>query len=160
MSGKEESQTLDKMAENSFSNIKDKINKFDETLNFPAHFNSINIKNMSAEECGELSVEISSYSIYIKKRINKEYAYVHWLESKINLSVANELNSYVGYYSNDQRRAVAIVNNEYAKQLEELRINSQAKIDIMAELPYYLNQLSQSVIKAQQEKRHGKTNYS
>jgi hypothetical protein len=111
------------------------------------------ISKMSAEQCGEAAGNIASYAIYIQRILNKERSILRWLEARINLEISPELNSYTGYYSNEHRRAVAITNNAYAKELEEMRITSQMKVDMLEGLPYQMNQLCKVLLEVQATKR-------
>lgn len=104
------------------------------------------INRMDSHQCQEVATDLATYSIYIKRTLNKEKGLARWLDSRINLEIASELNNYTGYYSHEQRRSVAIVNNEYAKTLEELKINSQLKVDMLEGLTYQINQLCQVLL--------------
>lgn len=110
------------------------------------HFDHEDIQKMSYDECMEWAVEIRSFAMMIQKAINRQTAYRTWLEAKITLAIANDLQNYEGYYSFDQRRSVAIVNNEYAKQLEEMRINVQMKLDMLHSYPFQINQISTALL--------------
>jgi hypothetical protein len=112
------------------------------------------IHRLSSEECGEISYDISTFGFNVQRVLNRQLSYLHWLESKISLAIAGELQSYEGYYSFDQRKAVAIINNQYAKQLEDLRISVQMKVDTLSSLPFQINQISKCLIETQISKRH------
>ncbi len=112
------------------------------------------ISKFTPEQCGEAATDLAAYSIYIQRLLGREKGILRWLEAKIDLSIAGELNSYSGYYSHNQRRAVAIINNAYAKELEDMRINSQIKVDSLEGLTYQINQLCRVLLEAQSQKRH------
>lgn len=116
------------------------------------------LAKLSAEQTGELAGEVSLYGILLQKEVSKQTAFASFLEDKIKLAIANELNSYEGYYNAEQRKYVAIANNEYAKKMEEIRINTKLKVDLLSSLPYQLNQFQKSLIELQQTKRQ-KENY-
>lgn len=99
------------------------------------------ISSLTPEDRDEHAANLAAYAIYIQRTLSKERALARWLESKISLSIADELNNYAGYYSHDQRRAIAIKGNAYAKELEEFRMNSQLKVDLLEGLTYQINQL-------------------
>lgn len=100
------------------------------------------ISKLAPERRDEYAADLAAYAVYIQRTLSKERGLARWLEARINLAVAGDLQTYVGYYSHDQRRAVAILNNVYAKELEEFRINSQLKIDVLDGLVYQINQMS------------------
>jgi hypothetical protein len=110
------------------------------------------IAKLNAEQCGEAATDLAAYGIYIQRVLGKERALLNWLEGRINLEIANELNNYEGYYSNIQRRAIALVNNAYAKELEEFRLNSQLKVDMLDGLTYQINQLTKVLLETQRVK--------
>jgi hypothetical protein len=99
------------------------------------------ISGLSSEDRDEHAANLAAYAIYIQRTLSKEKGLVRWLEAKINLSIADELNDYAGYYSHEQRRAVAVKGNAYAKELEEFRMNAQLKVDLLDGLTYQINQL-------------------
>jgi hypothetical protein len=112
------------------------------------------VSKMSPDECQEAAADLASYGFYIQRVLSKENGILRWLNSRINLSIASELNNYTGYYSHEQRRAVAIVNNLYAKELEEFRINSQLKVDMLEGLTFQINQLCR-VLLEKKRSHHG-----
>lgn len=118
------------------------------------------IVGFTAEQCDEASTDLAAYAVFIHRQLNKERALMKWLEARINLAIASELNSYEGYYSHEQRRAVAIVNNAYAKELEEFKINSQIKVEMLDGLTYQINQLVRVLLETKFSKRpHQSKNY-
>lgn len=114
------------------------------------------IPKFTPEQCGGIAADLANYAIYIQRILSKEKGILRWLDSRIDMAIASELNSYTGYYSHAQRRAVAIVNNVYAKELEELKINSQLKVDLLDGLTYQINQLCRVFLDAQTNKRQQK----
>ena len=98
------------------------------------------ILKMDWDGCSKVAAGLSNYGIYIQRILNKQKSYLNYIESKINMMIANELNSYEGYYSQEQRRAVAIVNNSYAKEWELMRMNHKMKVDLLDGLVYQINQ--------------------
>jgi hypothetical protein len=112
----------------------------------------INVAGLSAEGCDELALELASYSLFVQRKLNKERATLKWLDARINLTIAPELNTYGGYYSHEQRRAVAINGNSYAKELEEIKISTQSKVDFLENLPYQINQLHRTILEAKNTK--------
>lgn len=112
-----------------------------------------NIHKMTPEECDEAAISLANYGFYIQRTLSRQKSIAKWLESKIMLAVANELNDYAGYYSHAQRQAVAITNNQYAKELEEFRLNTQMKIDLLDGLTFQINQLCRVLLEAKTTKR-------
>lgn len=111
------------------------------------------ISRLSPDKCIEIAGDLSSYVIHVQRTLSKEKAILRWLDEHINLTIANELNDYAGYYSHQQRRDIAIVNNAYAKELEILKINSQLKVDMLEGLTYQINQLCRVLLEAQKGKK-------
>lgn len=111
------------------------------------------IYEFTPDMCDEAATDLAAYGIFIQRQLNKERALMKWLEARINLSIASELNSYEGYYSHEQRRAVAIINNAYAKELEELKINCQIKVEMLDGVTYQINQLCRVLLDAKATKK-------
>jgi len=164
MDGEEESLNL---ATKTFNKLNQKSDQFDNLIGFPAHPSTIKtcdylsitrefVKKLSPEDCVEIATELASYGIYIQRTLSKHLSHLHWIESKINLAIASQLNNFQGYYSFEQRKTMAILDNEYARQLEELRINTQVKVDMLSQIPYQINQLVRTLIEIQNTKKYQK----
>lgn len=151
-----------------FNRVKRKLEEFSQDIGFPAdgagasqeimEISGADFRKMTAEQCEEVVVDLANYALHVRRTLNRETAYSQWLASKINMAIADELNQYEGYYSQEQRRAKAIVNNAYAKELEELRINTEMKIAVLAELPFQINQLCRVASDVRNGKRQSHTN--
>jgi hypothetical protein len=155
------------LANKRFEKRNEEINKYEKSLGLPPlpaehteceylTLNGEEITKFTPEQCGAAASILANYALYVQRVLSRERGILRWLDSRINLSIANELNNYTGYYSHDQRRAVAISNNEYAKALEEFKINSQLKVDILDGLTYQINQLCRVLLDAQSSKRQQK----
>src|SRR5688572_18605984 len=147
MSGDPESQTL---AEKRVEEKRTQIQNYEKRLGLPVlrsnkdecealNLSGEDISKLTPEQRDEYSGDLASYAIYIQRTLAKEKGMARWLEARINLTVAPELNDYTGYYSHDQRRAIAIKGNAYAKELEEIRMTTQLKVDILEGLTYQIN---------------------
>jgi hypothetical protein len=112
------------------------------------------ISKFSPEQCIEAATELSSYGVFIQRTLSKEKGMLRWLNSRIDQSIAQDIQEYIGYYSHEQRRAMAIVNNESAKALEELRLNSQLKVDMLEGLTFQINQLCRVLLESNSQKRY------
>ena len=161
MSGEKEYSTL---ANKKLQDVTSKVNEYESNIGLPRipdekneceflNLTGEQISKYTPEQCNIAAGELASYSIYIHRRISRERGILRWLESRIDLAIASELNSYQGYYSHSQRRSVAIVGNDYAKELEEFRIKSQLKVDILDGLTYHINQLCRVLLDSQNVKR-------
>lgn len=164
MDGEEESWTL---AHKTFNKLRSKLDEFDNSMGFPAHIRDSrsceyleltrdSVKKMAPEECAEIAVDLSSYAIYVQRELSREISYLHWVESKINAAVAPYLNEVQGYMSFDQRKMVCILQDEYTKQLEDLRVTLQVKVDALSQLPFQINQLVKTLMEVQNNKRYSK----
>lgn len=161
MSGESEYSTL---AKRRIEKRDGKIEEYENNLGLPSlpdrknecrylKLNGEEISRFTPEQCGEAAAELAVYGVYIQRKLSRERGILRWLESRIDLAIASELNSYEGYYSHSQRRSVAIVGNNYARELEEFRINSQLKVDILDGLTYQINQLCRVLLESQNAKR-------
>jgi hypothetical protein len=163
MSGDPASSAL---ARQRFDERKAKMVTYEKSLGLPElacnvneDFDLLNISGadaraMNVDELDESMTDLTAYGVCIQRSLNKERALMKWLDSKIELAIANELNNYSGYYSHVQRRAVSVVNNAYAKELEELKIATQVRVEMLEGLPYQINQLCRMLGEIKSTKRN------
>lgn len=162
MDGEDESLSL---AAQTFEKLQNKLDVFDESIGFPAHARNTRVceyleltreslKKLSPEDCAEIAVDLSSYAIYVQRELSREISYLNWVESKLNLAVAPYLNNIQGYYSSDQRRSMAVMEDEYARQLENLRITLKVKVDALSQIPFQINQLVRTLLEVYNTKKY------
>lgn len=89
---------------------------------------------MSEGECKTAATLLSQFSYHVQKALNEEKAVVNWCNTEINRAVLQQTNQYQGGTA-EERKAKAIHENEYTRQLDKLRAQAQARVDRLEYLP-------------------------
>lgn len=110
------------------------------------------IRKMSPEDCLEASIILSQYAWYIQRAWNEENTHINWAEAKLKRFAAEEGAKYKAP-SAEERRYLAIINNEYGDKLEKLRGASQAKADRINFLANRIDGVAKMYLEAQYTKR-------
>lgn len=86
------------------------------------------LKGMTAADCGEAAYVLEQFSLHIQRLMNREQERLHWAEDLIRYLIGPELRS-ITAYSWEERKLLAIRQNDAAVKAEVLRVNAQARID-------------------------------
>lgn len=107
---------LPQLKESTYSDIEDYLNMSRDEL-----------EKLTPEACGEIQYRLKAYSVYLGRIYNKEIARVNWAENLIYSVVAKDIGQYSGYGGAKIQLAQAIKGNEYAAELERIRIYAQQR---------------------------------
>lgn len=110
------------------------------------------LSKMSSEQCSESCVLLNSFSFHISRVINKEKTKLRWCNEKILSVIANNLSDY-RYFSAEERMALCIKDNDYAKKIKKLSALIQARIDRIEYLPIRLEKVAESLSNLAYSKR-------
>lgn len=135
MSGENKSEEFDRKVEdflwkNYKLSIKNKESLIEECGAF-LDMTSEQIHQLKSEECKQISIRLTQYARYIQTSINVYTAKLTWAESNIIRSIANDVKSYTGY-SYEERKNQAIMNNDYAKMMFDIKCQCQHRIDLLS----------------------------
>ena len=125
----------------------------------PDASNALNLKKeqlskMSPDECGELAYALAQQSAYLQKEINKYSQRIHWANTNIDSMICSQVDNYGSRYTTyDNRRMLAINDNEYTMKLYEISVQSQRVVDRLAYLPSKISYMSKTLLELQQTKR-------
>lgn len=124
--------------------------------NFPCikylYLSQEELAKMTSEQCSEACVLLNSFSFHITRIINKEKTKIRWCNERILSSVANNLGEY-RYFSAEERIALCIKDNDYAKKIKKLAGLIQARIDRIEYLPIRIEKVSESLANLSYAKR-------
>jgi hypothetical protein len=111
------------------------------------------IRKMPTVELAEVSYILSKYSMYIQKQHNIEMVRMNWAEHRIKKIISKELTQYK-YSSYDERKQLAIANNEVAQKLDDIRNYAKARSDRISFISSKLNEMSRSLNELQKARRN------
>lgn len=83
-------------------------------------------KKITPENAADAVLVLAQFAAYISRVVQKEESKMFWLSEEIMKVIASRVNQQKGY-SFEERKALAIAENEAAQRLERLRRESQAK---------------------------------
>ena len=112
-------------------NIKEQANRF---LNLTPS----DLVKLSGEECGEGAYCLTQFVIAIQNALNKEISRLNWATKKIEEEIVPQLKNYnVGSFN--QNAVAAMLDNSYAKKLNDIKVYCSGRIERLQELPkFYL----------------------
>ena len=87
------------------------------------------LKNMSAEECGQYTYILAQYAFFLQKEYNRENAKFKWASHNLNIVVGKQYGNYGDKYTKHEIKVAMVVNeNEFAKKLNEIILNATLRI--------------------------------
>ena len=110
------------------------------------------LQKMSAELCGEAAVVLAQYGLHLQRCYNTELARMNWAAESCKRSVSIKINQYKGA-SYEERRMMAIMDNEYAFKLEKIRSYAQARSEKLSYISSKVEFLARTFLELQQTKR-------
>lgn len=160
MSGQEGLSKID----NKLADLERVLDEFEKGLGLSIEQNpdisyALNLKReqlskLSPEECGELAYVLAQQSTSLQKEINKYSQRVSWANTNIDSMICSHIDNYGGRFTTyDNRRMLAIKDNEYTMKLYEVLVQSQRIIDRLSYLPAKISYMSRTLIELQQTKR-------
>ncbi len=86
------------------------------------------IRKLTPEELGEAAVLLAQFSYHIQRALNEETSRVAWAEDEVKRAISGEVNQYQGS-SYEERKLLAIKENEYARKMDYIRSYAKARAD-------------------------------
>lgn len=99
------------------------------------------IAKMTTEELNIWRLEIAQYLLFLQKQINKHKSIVNWSDAAYRLYIGTKALNYSAF-SFEERKMQAADHDNYAKELNMLKMTSQAFLDRMDFLPPKIAALS------------------
>ena len=100
------------------------------------------VHSLTAEQCGEIAIDIANISLSVQNVFNEEFLKVNWANTMIDRSIYGSGKVYAGSAANE-RRMLAIKDSESTIKLETIRCESQVKVDRLNYLTPRIDALSQ-----------------
>lgn len=111
------------------------------------------LRKMTNSEIGEAAYSLSRYSVYIQKQHNIETVRMNWAEHRIKKIISKELIQYKNVYSYEERKQLAIANNDVAVKLDDIRNYAKARSDRIAFISSKINEMAKYLIELQKARR-------
>lgn len=112
------------------------------------------MRRLSAEECGEAAVILNQEGTYIQLELNRVRADVDWCNKYIDWLVASTIAQYGGKYTPfEYRRLLASKDNDVAMKLHKIVGNAELQAKCIEYLPNQLRATAASFSDLQQTKR-------
>ena len=141
---------LDKWLEKSTQSVHLDI-KTDESANKYINLKHELIRKLTPEEAGEAAILLRQFAIYLQKNVNGLQARLNWVESQLKRLIYTKTNQY-NAPSFEERKYMAIYNDEAGRKLEELRIQFQAGLDNLNKFADRIDSLAYSYSAVQNKK--------
>ena len=100
------------------------------------------LDKMTAEECANAKYILSQHALVIQKTINRATALKGWSERCIRTIIAKEYGQYDSFMKFEIRRQIVVNGNEYAKQLDEISVENELKIDSLSYVAQAVNNMA------------------
>ena len=107
---------------------------------------------LSPVECATIGYLLSSQSFFVQKEINTNKALAKEILHNIDKIIEPELRQLSQYIPKDERRLFAITSDGAAKNLHDLLIDTQKKIEALDFLSNRLDQMSRAMIELKRAK--------
>jgi len=112
----------------------------------------LDIRKMTAAECGAHGYDLARDAMTIQQLYNKHNARHNWADISMKMLVVGRLGQF-GNLSYSQRELAAIKDNEAATKLLRIKVSSQSRMDRLEFIASKINALAQAAIALQQSKR-------
>lgn len=131
-------------------------NKFsDDELNLYFTMNRDSIEKLTPEDCAQIAMRLSQYSLFIQRTLNREIARHNWAEETIKETIADEINNYKGY-GYIEKSLQAIKHNDKANSLNKIKKYAKQRMDRMSYIANNVKNLSDILLAVQKTKvKHG-----
>ena len=107
---------------------------------------------MGPDEVDIAAVALAQYNTYLQKILNKEVARVNWCEAYIKVSIAKSCPNF-NAYSYEERRSLAIGDNDWSCKLNKLKIAAQSRVDRLTNISMALSTQIKTLLSLSQSKR-------
>lgn len=113
------------------------------------------IEKLTPEDCGQISMRLSQYALFLQRTINREIARYNWAEESIKETIADEINNYKGY-GFVEKSLQAIKHNDKANALNRIKKYAKQRTDRLSYIANNIKNISDILISIQKTKvKHG-----
>lgn len=102
------------------------------------------LDKMTAEECACAKYILSQHALVIQKTINRATSLKNWCERSIRTIIAKEYATYDSFMKYEVRRQFVVNGNEYGKQLDDIALEQELKIDNLNYIAQAINNMATS----------------
>ena len=145
--------------------VESMLEEYEKSLGIDLQFNSNDhgllnltidrLKKMSPEQCGEIAFILSQKSLHLQHEINKQTQRVNWAKTNIDTMIAGVVDTYgTKYTPYENRKTLAIKDNEYTNKLYEVIVKAQQIIDRLSYIPNKIAYMSKTLLELQTTKRN------
>lgn len=110
------------------------------------------IRRMTPEDCSIAAITLTRYAMFVQKHYNAELAKVKWADQRIRAHIAPGVSQYSAPNA-EERRAMAIDGDEFAKKLDQLRNLAQIIVDSLTNIGYQIGDMAKRFDNAAHSKR-------
>jgi hypothetical protein len=112
------------------------------------------IRKLSYEECCEAGIILSRYAAYLQDAHNTEISRVNWATSEVLRTVAPQVKQYGDkFHSFEERKVLAMIGNDYTKEVDRIRMWAQAIADKLAFMANRVDAVAKAYLSLSQAKR-------
>ena len=105
--------------------------------------NRSQIEVLSAEDAFGIALRLSQYSFYLQREMNRERARITWANKELTSAVSGEIGQYSdSYLKNDAKVALICKENNVAKQLSDIQVFAEQRVERLQELASGLRNIS------------------
>jgi len=125
--------------------------EFDKIMNLTTE----NIRKASGEDCGEYAYILKQVAFNIQRAQNVESCRIKWAKNKIDRLVVESMQQFSQYAKYDEKRLLAIKNNEYATKLYNIEVYASLRLERLQMMSRKIDDLANVLIEQQKVKRYG-----
>jgi DNA repair ATPase RecN len=144
--------------------FENELNHYSATLglNFIRHNTDVNrafelseadIKALDAIGCGELSLMLSNYALYIQKEVNRVIAKRNWAKANIDMLMAQHSKDFSQYMKYEEKINSLCNTNSAALELNKIYVGLTAKFDELNKMAERLDSMAYRLDELQKSKR-------
>ncbi len=112
------------------------------------------IEKLSREECNEIAIQLSQYSLYMHRLANREKARLSFCTNIINQSCAKVWSNYNEYLKADLKIYLIAQENPLVEKALKIRNHSQIRLDDLDGLARMIENLSSTISRSAYGKNH------
>lgn len=103
------------------------------------------LKKEPVEELAGGCLKLQRYALHIHRRINREKAWKHWAEGKLDEIVAQELPKLGSNYGWNERTLIAKNQSEACKEINQFIRQLNLNLDVLSGLPNEINKMVDAI---------------
>jgi hypothetical protein len=104
------------------------------------------LRALTYEECCEAAFALIQHSTYLQLELNKYTAKHNWSKTALDFVITKSVEGYGTQYTPfEQRKRLAILENEYATRLNKYVVDLQLRMDTLSFLPGQLKHMADTL---------------